>query len=691
MSFLDSIKGLFGPSQKSANPAIFGFFSPSAMPKMGEKEFLQAYKGWVFACTNAISQRISEIEMTLEKKVKDVWKPVDTHPALDTLHNVNDFMSYSDLMFGTQAYQELTGNQFWYLVKNGAGDISEIWPLDPTRTTVVKSNSAFIAGYVFMSEAGKKVPFQVEEIVHFKTFNPRNPYRGMGTVEAAALAIDTDNYAGEWHRNFFGNAAQPSGILSTDGTLSQEQYDRIKTNWDARYRGVQNAHKMALLEGGLKWTPITPTSKEMQFTDSRKDLRDEILAIFGVPKIIVGITEDVNYASAAASEYIFNKNVIKPKMKALVGKLNEFYLPRWGLDPKQYRFNFVDPVPENLDQKRADRESGIRNYYMTPNEAREQIGLEPVLGGDQLYIPAGYVPMSSVIEPEPQDPQDPPKDDPSAQQSDAGKDDAQDNKDDTKPTKGIKRVYKTGTPAKGAKYINAQTKVMRKAYLKLNKKLEEKILDRLATKSATVEIMKEYLLHKENSLINFVFEGYNDWVALVLDATTEGLQRIFEKSGKDGLAEVDIDIDFDLANPRAVKWIESRALDTSDSYTDEMKGDIISVLQTGIDEGSSVQTIAQSISQFFDDTNDWRATRIARTETITAYAHGNLEGYKQSGVVAGKKWLPDAEACEICVTNADAGTIGLDEAFPSGDDAPTAHPHCECSLQPVVKSDTDEE
>src|SRR4051812_7761183 len=101
---LNFIKGLFSQTQKSANPAIFGFVAPSSMPKMGEKEYLKAYRGWVYACTNAIAQRISEIEVNLEKKNKDGWKEVDSHPALDILHNVNDFMSYSDLMFGTQAF-----------------------------------------------------------------------------------------------------------------------------------------------------------------------------------------------------------------------------------------------------------------------------------------------------------------------------------------------------------------------------------------------------------------------------------------------------------------------------------------------------------------------------------------------------------------------------------------------------------
>jgi phage portal protein BeeE len=88
--FIDGFKKLFSADTKQANPAIFGFFSASAMPKMGEKEFLKAYRGWVFACTNAIAERLADIELKLEQKTKDGWQELDsniTNPALDLIHH----------------------------------------------------------------------------------------------------------------------------------------------------------------------------------------------------------------------------------------------------------------------------------------------------------------------------------------------------------------------------------------------------------------------------------------------------------------------------------------------------------------------------------------------------------------------------------------------------------------------------
>ncbi|HWY79521.1 MAG TPA: phage portal protein [Candidatus Sulfotelmatobacter sp.] len=683
MSLIDGLKKLFTSDTKQANPAIFGFYSASAMPKMGEKEFLKAYRGWVFACTNAIAERLADIELKLQQKTKDGWQdlePDTTNPALDLIHHVNNFQSFYELVYGYGAYQELHGNSFWYLPRSGNGKVSEIWQLDPSRIEIVKSRKDFISGYVFTNEIGEKVPLEPDEIIHFKRFHPLNPYRGMGTVEAAALAIDTDTYASEWQRNFFGNSAIPSAILSSEGTLNQEAYDRIKANWDAKFKGVQNSNKLAVLEGNLKYTLVGQSARDMQFSDGRKDIRDEILAIFRVPKTILGISEDVNFASAQATEYIFAKYVIKPKMKFFVTKLNEFYLPFFNLNPQEWRFTFVDPVPENIEQQISVRESGIRNYYMTPNEARAEIGKEPVEGGDDLYIPTLMQPIAGSDKPEGPTPEADPK----------------------ARSRKLKKLFKPKrkiyinvkkTAAKRSAYISEQVASNFKVVTRLNEELKSMLLKNLKQKGIAATYKKLLRVNKDeasNELVRLLFSNYSDWVGLLFAATKEGMGTVMEQSGKDAIAETGVDATFDLQNPRAMDYLNEHALENTNSYSDTMKEDIALEVQQGVEQGQSVDGIANTIGNFFDDQSDYRAERLARTETIDAYAQGNLEGYRQSGVVTGKEWLPDESACPICQANQDDGVISLDDSFSSGDDAPPAHPNCECALQPITGEDNSE-
>src|SRR5258706_13545604 len=143
MSFLSK---LFGQPQKSINSSIFSFFNPTAASHFREGEYLGAYKGWVYACVNAIAEAFAEIELKLQEKTKDGWQDMDDHKALDLLHKVNKFHSFLDLTYATQAYLELDGNAFWYIPRDGKQAPAEIWYLDPTKVAVIKSESDVIGG-----------------------------------------------------------------------------------------------------------------------------------------------------------------------------------------------------------------------------------------------------------------------------------------------------------------------------------------------------------------------------------------------------------------------------------------------------------------------------------------------------------------------------------------------------------------
>ena len=88
---------LFGQSQKSINSSIFSFFSNTSASHFREGQYLQAYRGWTYACVNAIAEAFAEIELTLQQKTKNGWEDLDDHKALDLLHKVNKFHSFLDL------------------------------------------------------------------------------------------------------------------------------------------------------------------------------------------------------------------------------------------------------------------------------------------------------------------------------------------------------------------------------------------------------------------------------------------------------------------------------------------------------------------------------------------------------------------------------------------------------------------
>lgn len=197
---------------------------------------------------------------------------------------------------------------------------------------------------------------------------------------------------------------------------------------------------------------------------------------------------------------------------------------------------------------------------------------------------------------------------------------------------------------------------------------------------------------------------FDDW-AILFDDASECLAMVAKKSGAKALKQVEVaDKDItDFVDAHAVTWAKERAAEMigkrfdgdklvenpnprwaiTESTREYLKGSI----NSAVEEGWSPQKLAKEIGaneQIWDD----RAKMIARTELNAAHAQGNVIGWRESGVVKGKQSLcihdENYQGDDPCPGNADAGVIGLDELFPSGDDAPPFHPNCKCVLLPVV-------
>lgn len=619
---------------------------------MKERDFLNAYKGWVYACVNAIAEEIASINLRLIRKTKDGRQEIDNHLALNLLHDVNPFMSSSELFLGTQAYLELDGNAFWYLPKGSVTKKpAEIWLLDPSRVFVVKSAEKFIGGYAYKNEKGQDVPLAVDEIIHFKRFNPINRYRGLGTVQAAALAVDIDTFSAQWNKNFFYNAAVPSAVLETEGTISEEQYQRLKTSWDVSHRGLDNAHKLAILQGGLKFKPMNLSQKDMEFLEQRRFSRDEILGIFRVSKSILGITEDVNRANAEANEFIFAKRVIKPRMQFITDRLNEFYLPLFREDQTKLMFEFIDPVPQNIELDLKRKETGLSAGYLTVNEVRKEEGKPPVTNGDTIFVSSLLLPLGQV--------------------------------EGTK-AKSVTKAHDPKTQeiiAKRIQFILSEIRQRKPKYKAIFDQTKNQLTDKLNAFDN-----KSLIKAKADDMARAAFEDYEKILSSFTDEVRDTLETSLTRAGKTALARVGTEIAFDLENPRVTSFLSEHALEEARGITDRLRSEIRSRIVEGVEEGLGAADIAQDLKKLFDEQSDFRAERIARTEVVAGYQQGNLEGYLQSNVVVSKKWLTagDEKVDDDCLKNEADGEIPLDAGFSSGDFTPPVHPNCRCDLIPIT-------
>lgn len=188
-----------------------------------------------------------------------------------------------------------------------------------------------------------------------------------------------------------------------------------------------------------------------------------------------------------------------------------------------------------------------------------------------------------------------------------------------------------------------------------------------------------------------------DLGALAGIAGIEGmLGEVAADGGKSFLAQLTLarqsDM-FDQVNDRAVAYAKARAAELVSGIDEATRDDLKGIIANGLSENIGMDVIADNIRDAYAF-SDERAGLIARTEITMANQTGALEGMKLArgaGVKLKKVWVPDDDACEDCQANGDQGPIDLDEDFVSGDDAPPAHPHCECSIASEAEDENNDE
>lgn len=370
-----------------ASPHVVALPKP---PARNAEEYLKAYIGYVYTAVGAIAQEVASIDIHLynatftAKGVKT--QEIFEHPILSCLDYVNDITTFYDLVEATQTYLELTGEAYWIVIKDGITP-KELWLVRPDWVKVIPSKEDVIDHYNYYAGGvlTEKVEIPKENVIPFKYFNPLNPYRGKGPVNAAALPFDILNFAQEYNRNFFFNSAIPSMVFSTDQKVTQVTIDRFMNQWQSTFGGRSKSNKVAFLGNGLKLDKASMGAKELDFTEQMKMMRDDVLAVFKVPKTVLGLTEDVNRANAQATTKAFMERVITPRMIKFINTLNEFLIPMFTEGKNNLFLDFTDPSPEDVELKLKKYANARQYNWMTPNEIRIEENLEPIEGGDDLF------------------------------------------------------------------------------------------------------------------------------------------------------------------------------------------------------------------------------------------------------------------------------------------------------------------
>lgn len=324
--------------------------------------FMATYEtvGTVFAIVHSLAVATAKVDWHLYKPAKSGLKEdrteVTSHACIDLWNMPNPVMPRRRFLETAQQHIDLTGESDILATLMGIGGKKiplELWPMRPDRIQPIPDPYEFLTGYIYTSPDGEMIPLEKNECLPILMPNPRNPYRGLGPIQSIMTVLDSMRAADDWDRAFYENSAEPGGVIEVPTSLSDPQFDALRNRWAATHQGVSKAHRVAILEAGMKWIDRSYTQRDMQHAELRAVKRDTILEAFGYPKPMLGITEDVNRANAEAAEYTFAKWLISERLDRWRDWLNYQLLSLYGNTGAGYEWDYDSPVSENSDAENA--------------------------------------------------------------------------------------------------------------------------------------------------------------------------------------------------------------------------------------------------------------------------------------------------------------------------------------------------
>jgi HK97 family phage portal protein len=286
-----------------------------------ERAYKEGVRGvtWCFRACDAISANQAKLPMRLRLdnnpdgeifKGKDPLLPILNSNASDT---ENAFAFRYRLSF---QYLISTRGVFIEVMRNRAGEVTALGLLPPAYTAPIPDPKTFVSGYQIDIPGARSEVLQPNQVIWLRRPHPLDPYLSMTPLEAAGYAIESENLAKLYNRNFLLNDGRPGGLVVVNGQMDEDDKDELK----ARFRGnIARTGQVSVIasEGGAQFIDTAASPRDAAYIEMRDLSKDEILAAFGVPETVIG---NASGRCLRASELVRLSDGTRVTAGSLVGK-----------------------------------------------------------------------------------------------------------------------------------------------------------------------------------------------------------------------------------------------------------------------------------------------------------------------------------------------------------------------------------
>lgn len=400
MGFFKNIGRLFGKSDPLAVD------TPEKLARVTGVEY-ETYSGQlvtttsalqqltVFNCVRVLSESVGMLPCRLYKQTGREREPAVTHRIYPLLTMApNGYMTAQEFWELIVACLCLRGNFYAYKVE-ALGQVTELLPLSPDIVTP-KLKDDHSVEYTVNFKRGTRTLTQ-DEIWHVRLFT-LDGLVGLNPIAYARQTLGAGQAMDNHQAKLFTNGAVTSGVLSTDQALTDEAFDRLKTQFQGEHMGTANAYKPMILEMGLDWKPISLNAKDTQFIESRKLTDAQICGLFRVPPHLVANMEKMTLSNIEHMGMSFVNYSLVPLLTRIEHRIQVGLLDNEDRLTHYAKFNAGALLRGDLKGRYESYGKGIQWGILSPNDCRDLEDMNPREGGD-IYL----TPMNMTTKPEQED------------------------------------------------------------------------------------------------------------------------------------------------------------------------------------------------------------------------------------------------------------------------------------------------
>jgi len=349
----------------------------------------------VWACTRLISESVATMPAIMYRRLADGGKERATnHPLYTVLHDdPNEIQTAFIFKRTMMVHALLYGGGYARITPGPRGPVDSLQPIHPDDITTEALPGGGIR-YMVRGEDGVRRPVNAEDVFHLPGLS-LNGVDGLSLVQYARESIGLALAAEGYSAKFYSQNARPSGILKHPNKLSPEAAQRVKESWEAAHAGLQNAHRVAVLEEGLEWIQTGMTNQDAELIAQLDWSAADIARFFNVPLHMIQLmTKSTSWGSGIEEMGIeFVVFTLLPWVK----NWEELITKKLILAPQAYFCEFLlDNMMRGKLQDRYNAYATARNWgWLSANDVRRLENMNPIEGGDQYLRPVNTVDMTT--------------------------------------------------------------------------------------------------------------------------------------------------------------------------------------------------------------------------------------------------------------------------------------------------------